>query len=163
MYNRWVEASNTGDVSGIVLLDLSAAFDLVNPDLLLQKLSMYKLSDDYLELLESYLKDRWQAVWIDHLFSDYANINVGVPQGSLMGPLLFNIFINDLLSSVSCNIDCYADDSTLTKQGNSSDLVSTDLTSNCYIVSDWMAGNRFVLKWKSQINYLCRKLTRRIT
>lgn len=171
---------------------------------------MYKLSDDYLELLESYLKDRWQAVWIDHLFSDYANINVGVPQGSLMGPLLFNIFINDLLSSVSCNIECYADDSTLTKQGNSSDLVSTDLTSNCNIVSDWMAGNQFVLnadkthlmlmgtslklknepqlkvkmdnleliqttsenvlgcyidnnlKWKSQINYLCRKLTKRI-
>jgi len=210
MYNRWLEASNTGDVSGIVLLDLSAAFDLVNPDLLLQKLSMYKLSDDYLELLESYLKDRWQAVWIDHLFSDYANINVGVPQGSLMGPLLFNIFINDLLSSVSCNIECYADDSTLTKQGNSSDLVSTDLTSNCNIVSDWMAGNQFVLnadkthlmlmgtslklknepqlkvkmdnleliqttsenvlgcyidnnlKWKSQINYLCRKLMQRI-
>ena len=62
-----------------------------------------------------------------------------------MGPLLFNIFINDLLSSVSCNIECYADDSTLTKQGNSSDLVSTDLTSNCNIVSDWMAGNQFVL------------------
>ena len=78
-----------------------------------------------LSILESFLKDRWQAVWIDHLFSDYANINVGVPQGSLMGPILFNIFLNDLLSSVSCNIDCYADDSTLTKQGNSSDLVST--------------------------------------
>ena len=62
-----------------------------------------------------------------------------------MGPILFNIFLNDLLSSVSCNIDCYADDSTLTKQGNSSDLVSTDLTSNCNIVSGWMAGNQSVL------------------
>ena len=48
MYNRWLEASITGDVSGIDLPDLSAAFDLVNLDLLLQKLSMYKLSDDYL-------------------------------------------------------------------------------------------------------------------
>ena len=62
-----------------------------------------------------------------------------------MGPILFNIFLNDLLSSVSCNIDCYGDDSTLTKQGNSSDLVSTDLTSNCNIVSSWMAGNQSVL------------------
>ena len=89
MYDRWVRAVSDGQLSGVVLLDLSAAFDLVDPDLLLQKLKVYGFDDDILLWVESYLTDRFQAVWIDHAMSDFLESKVGVPQGSNLGPLFF--------------------------------------------------------------------------
>ena len=66
VYDRWVWASNEGKLSGVVLLDLSAAFDLVDSGLLLQKLKMYGFDSDILVWVKSYLTNRCQAVWIDH-------------------------------------------------------------------------------------------------
>ena len=88
MYNKWVQAASDGQQSGVVLLDLSAAFDLVDPELLLQKLRVYGFDNDILSWVESYLTNRFQAVWIDHAMSDFLPSTVGVPQGSNLGPLL---------------------------------------------------------------------------
>ena len=66
MYDRWVDAAAKGQVSGAVILDLSAAFDLVPPEILLKKLRIYGLETDFLNWIESYLTDRYQSVWIDH-------------------------------------------------------------------------------------------------
>ena len=112
--DRWVRAAAGGQLSGVVLLDLSAAFDLVDSDLLLQKLKVYGFDDDSLLWVESYLADRHQAVWIDHALSDFLPCTVGVPQGSNLGPLFFLIFFNDLPHSLNCEADAYADDTTLT-------------------------------------------------
>ena len=65
----------------MVLLDLSAAFDLVDPELLLQKLRGYGFDKDSLSWIESYLTNRFQAVWIDHALSDFLPSKVGEPQG----------------------------------------------------------------------------------
>ena len=62
MYDRWVKAAAAGQVSGVVLLDLSAAFDLVDPELLIQKMRIYGLDEDFLYWVSSYLTDRYQAV-----------------------------------------------------------------------------------------------------
>ena len=97
----------------LFLVDLSAAFDLVSPSLLIQKLKIYGFEDDIINWLSSYLTDRFQAVWIDHVFSSFLSTSIGVPQWSNLGPLLFLLFFNDLPGFINEDIDCYADDSTL--------------------------------------------------
>ena len=91
MYDRWVRASVAEQVSGVVLLDLSAAFDLVDSNLLIKKLEIYGIDKGGLEWIHSYLTERYQSVWVDHVFSDFLQSDVGVPQGSILGPLMFLI------------------------------------------------------------------------
>ena len=86
MYDRWVKSAAAGELSGAVFLDLSAAFDLVDHTILVQKLKMYGLDDDSLEWVSTYLNQRYQAVWLDHVLSDFIEVKTGVPQGSNLGP-----------------------------------------------------------------------------
>ena len=69
MYDRWIQAAGQGKISGVVLLDLSAAFDLINPSILLEKLSAYGLNEDFIRWINCYLSNRRQAVWVDHVLS----------------------------------------------------------------------------------------------
>ena len=136
LYDRWIRAASSSKLSGVVLLDLSAAFDLVDPDLLLQKLRIYGVEDDVLSWLETYLTGRHQAVWIDHIMSDFLPCEVGVPQGSNLGPLLFLIFFNDLPEFLSCDVDAYADDTTISAAGETPEEIGRE------VVSSWMLGNK---------------------
>ena len=145
MYEKWVKAATLGQVSGVVLVDLSAAFDLVMPELLIQKLKIYGLNDDFTSWIISYLTGRFQSVWIDHVYSDYLETNIGVPQGSNLGPLFFLIFFNDLPSFISGDIDCYADDSTLGATAEDANQISQRLSGDCDKLSMWMEGNKFKL------------------
>ena len=145
MYDRWIRAAAAGQVSGVVLIDLSAAFDLVDSDILIKKLRIYGLHEDFLQWVRSYLTDRHQAVWIDHVFSEFVSHSIGVPQGSNLGPLFFLIYYNDLLSTLDCSIDAYADDSTMSATGSTVAEIGASLTSNCEEVVSWMCSNQFKL------------------
>ena len=95
-------------------MDLSKAFDSLNHNILLQKLTYYGIRNSAITLLKSYLSNRKQYVQIDDVSSSMLSINTGVPQGSIVGPLLFNILINDIImSSDKFNFILYADDTTL--------------------------------------------------
>jgi retron-type reverse transcriptase len=95
-------------------MDLSKAFDCLTHDILLSKLAAYGLSSQSVKLLENYLTGRKQQIKLQGVISGWQILQKGVPQGSIMGPLLFNIFINDIFYFIEHGtLYNYADDNTL--------------------------------------------------
>ena len=98
--------------TGVVMIDLRKAFNVVDHKLLLKKLQVYCLNTNSFKWFQSYLRGRYQKVCVDGKLSEPLGIHSGVPQGSILGPALFLLFINDLSLVLKNNIGIYADDST---------------------------------------------------
>ena len=99
-------------VSGALLTDLSKAFDCLEHDLIIAKLNAYGFGYKALKIIRSYLVNRQQRVKVNSSYSSWTEIISGVPQGSILGPLLFNVYPSDLLFFKDSNIANYADDNT---------------------------------------------------
>jgi len=115
-----------GLVTGSVFLDLSKAFDTVDHQLLLKKLNSLGLDNNSMDWLKSYLSAREQVVLIGNCLSCPKPISVGVPQGSILGPLLFIIYISDLPQCLRhCKMILYADDTLIYSSAKTAQDVET--------------------------------------
>ena len=100
MYDTWVQAVDKGELSGVCMLDMSAAFDVVDHGILLDKLKLYGFDEKSVKWMTNYLSGRTQAVCIDGSLSPFLSVDVGVPLGSILGPLCYVMFTNDLPETV---------------------------------------------------------------
>ena len=127
---------------GAVLMDLSKAFDCLPHDLLVRKLVAYGLEKDAADLLLNYLSNRKQRVKIGNNFSTWLKILKGVPQGSILGPFLFNVFINDIFYWLKeGSLYNYADDNTLCDTGKTTDEVKVRLEISSSKAITWFHNN----------------------
>ena len=98
---NWTRCSDENKIVGVVLMNLSKAFDFLQHELLIAKLDVYGFDENIIRLIYSYLKNRKESVKIKGSLSAVKHILPGVPQGYILGPILFNIFINDLFYFVA--------------------------------------------------------------
>ena len=116
-----------------VFLDISKAFDKVWHDGIIYKLTQNGISGNLLNLLEDFLKERKQRVVLNGQVSTWKNINAGVPQGSILGPLLFLIYINDLIEGLTTNVKLFADDTSLFPVAHDTQTSANDLNKDLKI------------------------------
>lgn len=135
--------TSKGNYTGLVLLDLQKAFDTVDHYILCDKLRAMGVKS--VEWFYSYLSGRNQIVKIDDQCSEVCNISCGVPQGSILGPLLFLCYINDMKISVSCQLLLYADDSVLIVSHKDPDVISIRLGKELKSCNIWMTNNKLSL------------------
>ena len=144
MLNKWLKALDKHDNVAAILTDLSKAFDCLNHELLIAKLDAYGFSNSALTLVYSYLNNRFQRTKVNNTYSDWSCINTGIPQGSILGPLLFNIYINDILYFIQEDkIVNYADDNTTYEINKHLNEVISQLEKNTLILSSWFSNNYF--------------------
>lgn len=136
------KAIDSGYYAASVFIDLTKAFDTINHDILFNKLETLGITGPPLLLLRSYLRNRTQKVVISNVYSSTKLTNIGVPQGSILGPLLFLLYINDLpncLSSSSCIL--YADDTTIFNSDSSITSLTEKLNSDLLQLTRWCSNN----------------------
>ena len=149
VHHDWSKALDNGGQVDVVFIDFAKAFDLVNHTILLTKLYKYGVHGSLLEWCRDYLTDRQQRVVVKGEVSDWLTITSGVPQGSLLGPLFFIIYINDLPGIINKNssIALYADDSKLYRIINSPDDMSS-FQGDLDKISDWCKENKMKINTK---------------
>ena len=140
------DALNLKQNSINIFIDYSKAFDTVNHSILLGKLESYGVRGLPLNLIANYLCDRQQVVRINNSFSTVTNSNIGVPQGSVLGPLLFLVYINDL-PNISENFTptLFADDTTLSFKGTNLNSLITTCNSELQKFYIWSESNRLTI------------------
>ena len=142
LIDSWKYALDENMFAGTVLIDLSKAFDCIPHGLLIAKMRAYGLSKDACEFMSSYLSDRCQRVKISNSKSSWTPITKGIPQGSGLGPILLNVFMNDIFHFMEiCDLVNYADDNTLSIIRNTIQLVLSALKKDAENAMTWFKDN----------------------
>ena len=141
-----MEASlDKGEYVGVVFMDLSKAFDTISHDLLLAKLKAYGFSHNVLAFMINYLKNRSHRANINSNFSTWEEVKAGVPQGSILGSLLFNIFIKIFYFEDKSYLSNCADDNVLYAFGSNMTEVNNKLSQDLLKLSEWFTEYFMIL------------------
>ena len=155
----WRRALDRNKIVGAVFIDLSKAFDSIDHELLLCKLDKYGVQGNELQWFRNYLADRRQRVTVNGAMSSWRPVSRGVPQGSILGPLLFCLFVNDMPGSVgSCTVGLYADDTMLYHCSKDLSDLEDSLQDNLDGIARWIDDNGLKMNMKkTQVMFLSRR------
>ena len=146
MSNQWLMNMDNGNLSAVVFLDIRKAFDTVDDTILLQELNCYGIQGDSVKLLESYLTDRMHCCSVNGHISPLEIIKCDVPQGSILCPLLFIVYMNDLPKRVNnVDITMFADDTNLMRIISSPNEIKDELILALRKVYNWLRCNKLSL------------------
>ena len=134
-FSRLVEK---GECIDVIYLDFSKAFDTVPHQRLISKLRANGITDNLLNWINSFLSGRKQRVRVNSAYSKFAPVSSGIPQGSILGPLLFIIYINDLSNDAKCTCKIFADDTKIYDTDNNHTLIQNDLLSFLKWSEKWL-------------------------
>ena len=155
MVEQFLTNIKDGQLSGVLFMDFAKAFDVIDHNLLIRKLKCYNISHDTLIMIQSFLTNRRQLVQIDTKQSSFRLQKYGVPQGSILGPLLFTLYINDLPLSIDNGLcELFADDTTTHASHRDIHCVSKQLQENVNKMTKWTEFNHMALNPKKNKSML---------
>lgn len=144
--DKWLNNIDDGKLTGVLFIDLSKAFDTVNHEVLLHKLLSFGICNNSFKWFQSYLHGRTQSVRWKGVFSDEKDVTIGVPQGSILGPLFFILFVNDYPKCFKhSNVNIYADDTTQDVSHKSIDVIEQKLYEDLLCSVNWMNRNKLTM------------------
>ena len=139
---------DNGDIIVTLFINFQKAFDMVDNSLLMKKLTHYKLSITSINWFRSYLSTSVQSIKSDDGMSEFLELLSGVPQGSILGPTLFLLVINDLpLHLNHCLADMYADDNTIYASGENKPEIEHKLESDANETEVWSTNNKLPIHY----------------
>ena len=139
---KFLEGFDRDMMTGMILIDLQNVFDTIDHDVLLQKLYPIGFSKRPVNWFKSYLSNRFFKVNLENNSSQPASVSCGVPQGAILGPLLFLIYVNDMSQAVKCDLFMYADDSCLVCQHKDINEIGKQLNVDFSNICDWLVDNK---------------------
>ena len=162
--NKILNGFDAGLLTGMILIDLRKAFDTIDHKILLNKMQYLNFSENTIAWFRSYLENRTFLVTIENITSNAGNLSCGVPQGSILGPLLFLIYVNDMPGAINFSeLFLYADDSCIVFQDKSVKIIENKLLEDFSNLCDWFVDNKLSIhfgedKTKSILFGVNRKL-----
>lgn len=150
---EWRQEMNNGNMIGIVFIDFKRAFETICRQRLIRELKMYGVRGNAIKWFQSYLEERTQQVKFGCTLSRKRNTEFGVPQGSVLGPLLFNIYLNDIVKvtdKFGCKCNLFADDTILYFSGKDKEVIENAINNTLEGLRKWLNVNSLKVNYKKQ-------------